>query len=102
MGANFSPAWMDYPTFVRGPSDIVTAGIELFTHIIMMEKRTDSTSSGGQSRRWRYSKRSRKRNAGSRLNREDEKENLQDIELCAGKEDDFDVESVSTHEYKTA
>ncbi|KAL4877602.1 peptidase M24, structural domain-containing protein [Aspergillus karnatakaensis] len=115
LGATFSPTWMDYPMFVRGQNVIAQPGMVFFIHIILMDKATDTASSIGQTvevtedgcvslsklpfhitrkqtlAAW---KKIRKEDYGFGKEEEDEGENLRDIELSEGEEDeeDFDVE----------
>ena len=122
MGATFSPTWMDYPMFVRGQSVIIKPGMVFFIHIIMMDTKTDTASSVGQSVEVREDKtvalsklpftltrkktleawkKIKKEDYGFTAEEEDEKENLQDIELSDGEDDDFEIE-YDFSDYKTA
>ncbi|KAJ8115111.1 hypothetical protein OPT61_g3169 [Boeremia exigua] len=122
MGATFSPNWMDYPMFVRGQSVVIKPGMVFFIHIIMLDKETDTASSVGQTvevredktvalsrlpftltrkatlKAWKSIK---KEDYGFTAEEEDEKENLQDIELSDGEDDDYDVE-YDFSDYKAA
>lgn len=113
LGATFAPTWMDFPMFVRGQNVVAKKGMVFFIHIILMDKETDTASSVGQTvevtengcvplsklpfcltrkqtlEAW---KKLNKKDYGFTAAEEDEGENLQDIELSDGEDDDYDVE----------
>lgn len=113
LGATFAPTWMDFPMFVRGQNVVAKKGMVFFIHIILMDKETDTASSVGQTvevtddgcvplsklpfcltrkqtlEAW---KKLNKKDYGFTSAEEDEGENLQDIELSDGEDDDYDVE----------
>ena len=122
LGATFSPTWMDFPMFVRGQDVIAQPGMVFFIHIILMDKATDTASSIGQTvevtqdgcvslsklpfcltRRQTLAawKKLKKEDYGFTAEEEDEGENLQDVELSDGEDDDFDVE-YDFSEYQSA
>ena len=113
LGATFAPTWMDFPMFVRGQNVVAKKGMVFFIHIILMDKETDTASSVGQTvevtengcvplsklpfcltrkqtlEAW---KKLNKKDYGFTSAEEDEGENLQDIELSDGEDDDYDIE----------
>ena len=114
LGATFSPTWMDFPMFVRGQNVAVKKGMIFFIHIILMDLATDTASSIGQTVEVKEDgcvalsklpfcltrkqtlaawKKIRKEDYGFGPDEEDDGENIRDIELSDGEdEDDVEIE----------
>ncbi|KAJ6023659.1 peptidase M24 [Penicillium herquei] len=115
LGATFPLSWMDYPMFMRGQDVIVQPNMVFFIHIILYDKPTDTAATFGQTvqvtengavslsrlppcltRRQTIAawKNIRKEDYGFTADEEVEGENIRDVELSDGEddEDDYDIE----------
>jgi Xaa-Pro dipeptidase len=124
MGGTFTPTWMDYPMFVRGQHVIIREGMVFFVHIILMDKKTDTAASIGQTlevtkdgckalsklpfcltrrqtlKAW---KNIRKEDYGFTADEEEEGEHIRDIELSDDEEDPDEQEiEIDFSNYKPA